>query len=103
MWTGNWLSTAMSLSESLPFSEIAMLIDVIAVKVLSGFQLDLEFENGERRRFDMRPLLSMKPWNRIAAPALFERVRVDYGTVVWPGEIDIAPETLYDDSTLFSD
>lgn len=34
-----------------------MLIDVIAVKVRSGFQLDLEFENGERRRFDMRPLL----------------------------------------------
>lgn len=75
-----------------------MLIDVIAVHVRSEFQLDLEFKNGERRRFDMRPLLAMKPWSRIAALALFERARVDYGTVVWPGEIDIAPESLYDDS-----
>jgi hypothetical protein len=24
--------------------------------------------------------------------------RVEYGTVVWPGNIDIAPETLYDRS-----
>jgi hypothetical protein len=71
---------------------------VIAVRPCLDFQLDLEYKNGERRRFDMRPLLAMKPWNRIALAAVFERVRVDYGTVVWHGEIDVSPETLYDDS-----
>ncbi len=74
-----------------------ILIDVISVRTHPDYQLDLEFKNGERRKFDMRPLLSMKPWSRIVSLALFERVRVDHGTVVWPGD-GIAPETFYDDS-----
>ena len=75
-----------------------MLLDVVNVKTTQDFQLELAFQNGERRRFDMRPLLSMRPWDRIANAQLFHRAAVAYGTVVWPGEIDIAPETLYDDS-----
>lgn len=75
-----------------------MLLDVISVKPRSDFQLDLEFENGERRRFDVRPLLGLKPWVRISSPRIFQLACVEYGTVVWPDEVDIAPETLYDDS-----
>lgn len=75
-----------------------MSLDVVQVKTTPDFQLELDFKNGERRRFDMRPLLTMRPWDRIASAQLFHRAEVAYGTVVWPGEIDIAPETLYDDS-----
>ncbi|MFH0728052.1 MAG: DUF2442 domain-containing protein [Pseudomonadota bacterium] len=89
---------AKSLSGLPRFNEVRMILDVVAVKPGGNYLLELEFKNGERRRFDMKPLLSLKPWNRVANPAVFSRVRVDYGTVVWPGEIDVAPETLYDDS-----
>lgn len=78
-----------------------MSLDVIAVTPRSDFQLDLVFANGEKRRFDMKPLLLIKPWVRLANSHLFECVRTDYGTVVWPGDLDIAPETLYDDSVPF--
>ena len=75
-----------------------MSLDVIEVTPKPDFQLDLVFANGEKRRFDMKPLLTIRPWIRLANAQLFERVRADYGTVVWPGELDVAPETLYDDS-----
>lgn len=80
-----------------------MLLDIIKVTPDDNLHLDLVFENGERRRFDMRPLLEVKPWNRLAnSPLLFASVAIQHGTVAWPNGIDIAPETLYLDSVPIS-
>lgn len=73
-----------------------MLLDVVSVQTRPDFQLDLEFENGERRRFDVTPYLHYPVFRRLENPGFFSLARVEYGTVVWPGNIDIAPETLYD-------
>ena len=73
-----------------------MLLDVVKVVVKAKYVLELEFENGERRLFDMSSLIDKKPFNRLKASNAFYGAHVDYGTVVWPGEIDIAPETLYE-------
>ena len=74
-----------------------MLLDVVDVAVeADGYGLLLVFENGERRRFDMTPCLEQKPWNRIQSRSLFEQVFIEHGTVAWPGNIDVAPETLYE-------
>ncbi|MBI5919718.1 MAG: DUF2442 domain-containing protein [Nitrosomonadales bacterium] len=72
------------------------LLDVVKVEIGAGYVLLLEFENGEQRQFDMTPYLDKKPFSRIKEAPLFAQAHVDYGTVVWPGNIDIAPETLYD-------
>ena len=56
----------------------------------------LVFENNEKRLFDMTPYLDEKPFNRLKNSPLFMQASIDNGTVVWPGNIDIAPETLWD-------
>jgi len=48
--------------------------------------------------FDMAPYMDRRPFTALKASPLFACAYVDYGTVVWPGNIDIAPETLYDRS-----
>lgn len=73
-----------------------ILLDVVRVKAKPGHILELEFENGEIRRFDLTPYLDRKPFNRLKDSSSFFGAHIEYGTVVWPGEIDIAPETLYD-------
>ena len=74
------------------------LLDVVKVQANSDFTLDLEFENGERKIFDMTPYLNKKPFYPLKEYQLFACATVENGTVVWPNNIDIAPETLYDRS-----
>ena len=76
---------------------------MLSVKVHPGYRLELEFENGEHRIFDMSRYMDKKPFNRLKDSPVFNCANVDYGTVVWPGDIDIAPETLYDRSVSLDD
>lgn len=75
-----------------------VLLDVVRVEAKPDYTLLLEFENGEKRLFNMMPLMDKKPFVQLKGSPLFTKAAVDYGTVVWPGNIDIAPETLYDRS-----
>lgn len=72
------------------------MIQVTTVQAAPDYQLVLTFNNGECRCFDMRRYLRYPVFRRLENPAFFALARVDYGTVAWPGEIDIAPETLYE-------
>ncbi|MDD5298517.1 MAG: DUF2442 domain-containing protein [Rhodocyclaceae bacterium] len=80
-----------------------MLLDVIHVAAQPDFALCLEFENGERRVFDMSAYMGQKPWSRLKANHTFQAAFVENGTVAWPGNIDIDPETLYELSVPLND
>jgi len=79
-----------------------MLLDVIKVETRDDYRLILTFENGEVREFDCKRIVNEKPFVPLADSFIFRQARIEYGTVVWPGEIDIAPETLYLDSIKIS-
>ncbi len=60
-----------------------------------NYRLELEFDTGEVRLFDVTPYLDMGVFKQLRDHSVFAKAYVAFDTVCWPGEIDIAPETLY--------
>jgi len=72
---------------------------MITNKIVSAFPMPdfciaVTFRNGIQGIFDMRPYLEEGVFRRLQDVRLFNAVRVDYGTLVWPEDIDIAPDTV---------
>ena len=78
-------------------------IKVSGVRPLDEYRLWLRFSTGEVRTFDFKPLLSEPAFAPLQDPAVFRNVYLDYGATVWnDGDIDIAPEYLYDNAVTLS-
>jgi hypothetical protein len=71
---------------------------VIRVIPKDDFSLELWFNTGDHRLFDARPYLSRGVFVRLQNIALFKQAFVALDTVCWPGDLDIAPETLFERS-----
>jgi hypothetical protein len=71
---------------------------VSSVRPLEGYRLEVLFENGERRIFDVRPYLYRGVFMRLQNRALFEAATVVAGSVEWPGGLDLSYDTLYVES-----
>lgn len=71
---------------------------VVEVTPNDNYTLTLRFANGEVGIYDCKPLLNFGVFVELNDLAYFKRVRPFNGTVVWPHEQDIDPDTLYLDS-----
>jgi hypothetical protein len=71
---------------------------VKAVKPVADYRLRITFANGETGVYDCRPLLEFGVFRELQDATYFRQVRAEGGTVVWPHEQDICPDTLYQDS-----
>jgi hypothetical protein len=65
------------------------------VRPLDDYRLEVWFENGEQRIFDVKPYLYRGIFVRLQNHALFRAARVVTGSVEWPGGIDLSYDTLY--------
>ena len=71
---------------------------VLGVTVLDRKRLKLRFDNGEQGIYDCSGLLGFGVFQELQDETYFRRAGVLDGTVVWPHEQDICPDTLYLDS-----
>lgn len=71
---------------------------VKAVVPRDDHKLELEFANGEWGLYDCGPLLDFGVFKELRDIDYFRQARVEGGTVVWPHEQDICPDTLYEAS-----
>jgi len=71
---------------------------VKSVRVRDDYLLEIEFRNGEIRLFDAKPYLEKGAFRALKDLSRFRQAYVAFDTVCWPGNLDIAPETLYDRS-----
>ena len=71
------------------------MLHVKAVEVLQGYWLRLTLSNGDVVERDVQDLIRGGVFEQLRQRRdLFEAAFVDGSTVAWPGEVDIAPETL---------
>jgi len=74
-----------------------MIIHVTHVKVVGGFSLELTFDNGVRKRVNLRKELYGPIFEPLRDPSYFAKAYVDSDsrTVSWPNGADFAPDFLY--------
>ena len=72
--------------------------EVIKVKALRPYVLEIHFADGERREVDLEQELNGDVFEPLKDPKFFALAVVEGGTVAWPNGADFAPEFLYHDA-----
>jgi len=71
---------------------------VINVKPEQNYSLLLTFNNGEVKRFDVKPYLEIGIFKQLKDLSVFNSVKPFLGSIQWVNGVDLCPDTLYMDS-----
>lgn len=67
----------------------------IAVKPQPDYMLLVDFDNGERRLFDVKPYLAGSWFGKLKDPSIFNSIHIGGLSVEWADGQDISPDDLY--------
>ena len=72
---------------------------IAEVRPLPSFRLWVRFNDGTQGTVVMSDFIHSSRagvFNALRDEELFSRVYLDYGAVTWPGELDLAPDAMYE-------
>jgi hypothetical protein len=72
---------------------------LVEIEILSNYRLSVTFIDGTRGEVDLSRLLLSDHagvFFQLRDPAIFANAYIESGAVTWPGEIDLAPDSMYD-------
>ena len=73
---------------------------VVAVEALPHYCLKVRFVDGLEGLVDMKPMVlsaSAGVFEALRDEELFSQAYVELGVVAWPGNLDLAPDAMYDE------
>ena len=69
---------------------------VVVVTAVENLTLHVEFADGLQGEVKFLPSHLVGVFELLKNPTLFAQARIEHGTVTWPGELDLAPDAMYD-------
>lgn len=70
----------------------------IDVKPLKNYILEIIFDNGEKKQFDVKPYLKFKIFKELENERKFKKVKIAGLSIEWENGADICPDELYNNS-----
>ena len=71
--------------------------NVVAVEVGPGRQMQVRFADGTSGALHFDDSFFTGVFDVLKDDTLFRRAYIEHGAITWPGELDLAPDAMYDE------
>ncbi len=69
--------------------------NVIEVKAISPLSIHVIFSDGTSGKVQFKPSHLTGVFEKLKDPEIFRQAYIENGAVTWPGNVDLAPDAMY--------